>query len=90
MHLHFKAHTRARQMYVTIMCMRLKLVFHFISCRVVLISVQDDADGCESTSKDELPQPKGSLANNVLSCAIEQANQEFRQDDRHSQHASNA
>ena len=56
----------------------------------VLISVQDDGDGCESTLKDELPQPRGSLANNIPSRAIEQANQEFRQDDRHSQHASNA
>ena len=45
-----------------------------------VISVQDDGDGCESTSKDELPQPKGSLANNIPSRAIEQANQEFRQD----------
>ena len=24
-----------------------------------LISVQDDGDGSESTSKDELPQPRG-------------------------------
>ena len=47
----------------------------------------DDGDGCESTSMDELPQPRGSLANNIPSRAIEQANQEFRQDDRHSQHA---
>ena len=59
-------------------------------CWIVLISVQDDGDGCESTSKDELPQPRGSLANNIPSRAIEQANQEFQQDDRHSQHASNA
>ena len=51
--------------------------FRFISCRIVLISVQDDSDGCESTSKDELPQPRGSLANNIPSCATEQANQEF-------------
>ena len=34
-------------------------MFHFISCRIVLISVQDDSDGFESTSKDELPQPRG-------------------------------
>ena len=64
-------------------------MFCFISCWIVLVSVQDDGDGCESTLKDELPQPRGSLANNMPSCAIEQANQEFRQDDRHSQHASN-
>ena len=55
---------------------------------LVLISVQDDGDGCENTSKDELPQPRASLADNIPSCAIEQANQEFRQD-YHSQHASN-
>ena len=57
---------------------------------IVLMSVQDDGDVCESTSKDELPQPRGCLANNIPSHAIQQANQEFQQDDRHSQHASNA
>ena len=77
-------------MYVTITCTRLKRAFRFISCRIVMISVQDDGDGCESTSKDELPQPRGSLANNIPLRAIEQANQEFQQDYRHSQHASNA
>ena len=41
----------------------------------MLISVQDDGDGCESTPKDELPQPRGSLADNIPSHAIEQANQ---------------
>ena len=61
MHLPFIAHTRAYQMYVTITCTRLKGAFHFISCRIVLISVQDDGNGCESTSKDVLPQPRGSL-----------------------------
>ena len=70
-------------MYGTQMCVSLYLL-------IVLISVQDDGDGCESTSKDELPQPRGSLANNIPSHAIEQANQEFRQDCRHSQHLSNA
>ena len=69
MHLPFIAHTRARQMYVTITCTRLKRAFRFISCRIVLISVQDDGDGCESTSKDELPQPRGSLAKNIPSRA---------------------
>ena len=44
---------------------------------------------CGSTLKDELPDPKESLANNILSRAIEQANQKVQQDDRHSQHASN-
>ena len=58
--------------------------FRFIICRIILISVQDDRDGCEST------QPRGSLGNNIPSRAIEQTNQEFRQDHRHSQHASNA
>ena len=70
MYLPFIAHIRACQMYVTIMCTRLKRVFHFICCQIVLISVQDDGDGCESTSKDELPQPRGSLANNIPSHAI--------------------
>ena len=47
-------------------------MFGFISCHIVLISVQDDGDDCESTLKDELhvPQPRGSLANNIPSCAI--------------------
>ena len=90
MHLPFIVQTCACQMYVTIMCTRLKHAFSFISCRIVLISVQDDGNGCASTSKNELPQPRGSLTNNIPSRAIEQANQEFRQDDRHSQHTSNA
>ena len=42
-----------------------------------------------STPKDELPEPRGSLANDIPSYAIEQANQEVRQDDHHSQHTSN-
>ena len=70
MHLPFIAHTRACQMYLTISCTRLKRVFHFISCRIILISLQDDGDGYVSASKDELPQPRGSLANNIPSCAI--------------------
>ena len=90
MYLLFIAHTHAFQMYVTITCTRRKHAFHFISFRIVLISVQDDGDGCESTSNDELPQPRGSLANNVPSRATEQANQDFQQDNRHSQHSSNA
>ena len=28
-------------------------------CEIQCLSVQDDGDGCESTSKDELPQPRG-------------------------------
>ena len=44
---------------------------------MVLISVQDDGDSCESTVKDKLPQPRGSLANNIPLCAIDQAIQEF-------------
>ena len=89
MHLSFIAHACARQMYVTITCTRLKCAFRFFSCQIILISVQDDGDGCESTLKDEVPQPRGSLANNIPSHTIDQANQEFRQDDRHSQHVSN-
>ena len=38
--------------------------------------------------KDELPEPRGSLANDIPSHAIEQASQEVCQDDRHSQHTS--
>ena len=38
---------------------------------------------------DELSEPRGSLANDIPSRAIEQANQEVRQDNHHSQHASN-
>ena len=55
---------------------------------IVLISVQDDDSG--STLKGELFDPRGSLASDIPSCAIEQANQEIRQDNRHSQHPSNA
>ena len=39
--------------------------------------------------KDELPELRGSLANDIPSHAIEQANQEVRQDNCHSQHTSN-
>ena len=70
MHLHFIAHTHACQMYVAITCKRLKREFRFISCRIVLISVQDDGDNCKSISKDELSQPRGSLANDITSCAM--------------------
>ena len=58
MHLPFIAHTHTCQMYVTIMCMRLKHAFRFISNKPLR--------------------------------TIEQANQEFRQGDCHSQHVSNA
>ena len=44
---------------------------------------------CGRTPKDELPDPRGSLANDILSCAIEQANQKVRQDNRQYQHPSN-
>ena len=43
-----------------------------------------------STSKDELPEPRGSLANDIPSRTKEQANQEAWQDGHHSQHVSNA
>ena len=39
---------------------------------------------CGRTPKDELPDPRESLANDIPSCAIEQANQKVQQDDRHS------
>ena len=35
----------------------------------------------QSTLKDELPEPRGSLANDIFSRAIERANQEVRKDD---------
>ena len=57
---------------------------------IVLISIQDDGAVDVCTPKDEIPVQRGSLANDILYRAIEQANQEFRQDDCHSQHASNA
>ena len=57
---------------------------------IVLISVQDDMALWKYFKlKDKLPKPRGSLANNIPSRAIEQANQEVRQNDRHSQHTSN-
>ena len=51
----------------------------------VLISVLDGWH-CGSTPKDQLADPRGSLANDIPSHAIEQANQEVQQDDCHSQH----
>ena len=41
-------------------------------------------------TEDELPEPRGSLANDIPSRATEQANQKVQQDDRHLQHVSNA
>ena len=75
MHLPFIAHTHARQMYVTIMCTRLKHAFCFISCWIVLISVQDNGDGCESTSKDELPQPSRRVFSKQYTFACYRASQ---------------
>ena len=54
---------------------------------VLLVDCTDKCTGwwcCKSTLKDELPEPSGSLANNIPSHAIEQANKEVRQDDHHS------
>ena len=44
---------------------------------------------CGSTLKDEPPDPRGSLANEIPSHTIEQANQETQQDNHQSQHTSN-
>ena len=55
----------------------------------ILISVATGWWHCGSTPKDELPDPRGFLANGIPSCAIEQANREVQQDDRDLQHASN-
>ena len=43
---------------------------------------------CQSTPKDGLPTPRG-LANEILFCTIEQANQEVRQEYHNLQHVSN-
>ena len=53
--------------------------FALLVAGLYYISVHDDGDDCKSTSKDVLPQPRGSLANNIATFAgyIEQANQEF-------------
>ena len=59
-------------MYVTT-CTRLKRALHFI---VVVINVQDNG-AMKNTPKDGLPDPRGSLANDIPSHAIEQPNQEF-------------
>ena len=59
---------------------------------VLLVNCTDKCIGqqrCGSTLMDELSEPRGSLANYIPSRAIEQANQEVRQDNHHSQHASN-
>ena len=41
------------------------------------LSVQNDDPVEVTTLKDELPDPRGSLANDIPSYAIEQANQRF-------------
>ena len=59
---------------------------------VLLVDCTDKCTGlwcCGSTSKDELSEPRGSLASNIPSSAIEQAKQKVRQDNHHSQHESN-
>ena len=45
---------------------------------------------CGRTLKDELTNPRGSLANNISFRAIEKANQKVQQDDQHLQYVSNA
>ena len=60
---------------------------------ILLVDCTDKCTGqwhCGSTSKGELPEPRGSLANDIPFHAIEQANQEVQQDDCHSQHALSA
>ena len=62
---------------------------------LLLVGCTDKSTGqwrwlCKSNSKDELPQPRGSLTNNIPLRAVEQANQEFQKDCRQSQHLSNA
>ena len=50
-------------------------------CFVLLVDCTDKYTGqrrCGITLKDELPEPRGSLANAIPSRAIEQANQEVQ------------
>ena len=64
----------------------------FILFKVLLIYCTDKCTEqlhCGITSKDELPKSRGSLANDITSCVIEQANQEVQKVNHHSQHASN-
>ena len=72
MHLPFIVHTRASQMYLPITCSyKAQTCVSLYQCWVVLISVQDDGDGCKSTSKNELLQPRRTLANNIPLHAIQ-------------------
>ena len=66
-------------MYVTITCTRLKHALRFI---IVLIAKCIGQWHCGSTPKDELPDPRGFLANGIPSRTTKQANQEIQQDDR--------
>ena len=61
----------------------------FITYLIVLISVQDDGAVDVLRRMNYRYDQRGSLANGIPSRTIEQANQEFRQHDRHSQNASN-
>ena len=70
MHLPFIAHTRAHQMYVTVMCTRLKRALRFI---IILsqLRVQDDGTvEVQLQRMDYLSDSRESLANEILSCAI--------------------
>ena len=63
MHLSFIVYTRASQMYVK------NNVYKIQMCFALLVDCTDKCTGwwrwlCESTSKVELPQPRGSLTNN--------------------------
>ena len=90
-HLPFIAHTCARQMYV-----RDNNVYEAQTC-ASFYYLNDSTDqytgrwrSCECNPKDELPNQRGCLAKDIPSRATEPANQEFQQDDHHSQHVSNA
>ena len=72
-------------MYVTITCMRLK---HALHCIIVATGNCTGQWHCQSTPKDGLPTPRG-LANEILFCAIEQADQEVQQEYHNLQHVSN-
>ena len=70
MHLPLIAHTRVYQMYVTVVCTRLKRALHFI---IVLsqLRLQDDSTvKIQLHRMDYLSDSRRSLANEILSCAI--------------------
>ena len=77
MHLPFIVHACAYQMYMKITCTRLNCVLLDSKLTVKCIGRWC----CERTAKNELHDPRGSLANDIPSYAIVQAIQKVWQDD---------